>query len=585
MKKFISLILVIILLFTSVSARVLPREQIPVDTGAEGMAELGILKGTEKGYELEREVTRAEALTFIWRTVGISFVDIGANMPFEDVKGHWAEDTILKFYINGYINGTSETTFEPDRSVTGKEFVKILLTAMGYEGITIENAFDMGKTTELISNNFTETVVHENYPLLRSDVTRLCHSALLSKCPEGIMLYRKLIDMGLYTYEDFEGILFCATPAKSYFADDINRGMSESENYMFSPLSIKMALAIAANGAEGDTYKEICEVAELYNIDEYNVLAEKLIYDYANAKSMKLSVANSIWLNKDVSTKNFSKDYKDLVGNFYGAAAEEVNRSNAVSKINRWVSEKTNGKITEIIDSPEFWAALVNAVYFSGNWNNEFDESATKEDNFYNFDGTVSKAEFMNEVASFMYFSEGNTTVIELPYENTIHTLNDDGTVADFHRDDLNISMYIMMSDNENKVAELENIIGLGRMKGERVNLFLPKFKIETSILLNDVLKNAGIITAFDAFEAEFEKMFDKKDEFNMYIDKILHKTYIDVNEKGTEAAAVTAIMMAGAASAPKEPIEVKFDKPFTFVIRDNNNEEILFMGEYKTVK
>lgn len=583
MKKIISLFLVMLIILTSASAKILPREEIPIDTGAEAMVALGILKGTDNGYELEREVTRAEALTFIWRTTGIAFTDIGAEIPFKDVKGHWAEDTILKFYINGFINGTSESTFEPQRTVTGKEFAKILLTVMGYEGVTIENAYEMGEASELLSNNFTKTVVHEDYPLLRSDVTRLCHSALLSRCPDGVMLYKKLIERGLYTQDDFEGILFigCGTPAKSYFADDLNRGMDKSENYMFSPLSIKMALSLAANGAEGETLKEIAEVAEIYDVNEYNEKAKALIAEYADAKSVSLNVANSIWINKDESTKNFADTYKMTLKDFYGAEAGEVTNKNAVKTINDWVNDKTNGKIAEIINTPDFWAALVNAVYFKGGWQDEFWESATAEDDFQNADGTVGKAMYMKNIYSYGYYSDENTTIVNIPYKNTVHEVNENGEVTNFHRDDMDISMYVMMTNAESKVAELETWHGLGMIKPQRVELYLPKFKIETSIKLNDILQNAGIVRAFDKYNAQFEKMFDKRDEYNMYIDSVLHKTYIDVDEKGTEAAAVTAIMMAGAASAPKEPKVVKFDKPFTFIIRDNQNEEILFMGEY----
>ena len=576
MKKIISVVIVVLMLFVSASAKILPREDIPLDTGAEGMARLGILKGTDKGYELEREVTRAEALTFIWRTTGVAFTDIGADLPFEDVSGHWAEDTILKFYINGFINGTSEKTFEPQRTVTGKEFVKILLSVMGYEGVSIENAFEIGKQSGLIMNNFTETVVYENHRLIRSDVTRLCHSALLSKCPDGVMLYKKLIERGLYTHDDFEGILFCGTPAKSYFADKLNAGMNKSENYMFSPLSIKMALAFAANGAEGETLKEISEITEIFDVDEYNEKAKALIDEYANAKSVSLNVANSIWLNKDESTKNFSGNYKLSLKDFYGATSGEVTNKNAVKTINDWVNEKTKGEIPEIISSSDFWTALVNAVYFKGGWQDEFMESVTSEGDFQNADGTIGKAMYMKNIYGYGYFGDENTTLVNIPYKNYIGTEN-----GDYHHDDMDISMYVMMTDAENKVAELENLLGLGMVKHERIELYLPKFKIETSIVLNDILKNAGIVRAFDKFGAQFEKMFDKKDEYNMYIDTVLHKTYIDVDEKGTEAAAVTAIMMAGAASAPKEPKVVKFDKPFTFIIRDNQNEEILFMGEY----
>lgn len=224
-------------------------------------------------------------------------------------------------------------------------------------------------------------------------------------------------------------------------------------------------------------------------------------------------------------------------------------------------------------------------MYFSGNWVNEFNEGATYKGKFTNFDGTTGEAEFMNDIANYMYFADENTVAVEIPYKNTVHIIDEDGRLLNHFRDELNVSMYVMMTENEEKIATLENIISLGKLKGERINLHLPKFKIETSVVLNDILKKSGIIKAFDVFEAEFDKMFDAEDEFNMYIDSVLHKTYINVDEKGTEAAAVTAIMMAGSAMSPKEPTEVKFDRPFTFVIRDNTNNEILFAGEYISAK
>lgn len=254
--------------FISVSSheQTLSREEIPIltDDDTLGMAEHGIIAGTPDGLELEREVTRAESLEFIWRTVKLAFNDIGYMTTFDDVEGHWTRDTIDKFYHAGYVSGTSENTFEPDRGVTGKEFVRIMLSTMGYNGITVDNAYDMGIETNLLNNNFTKSVVEADMTLLRSDAVRLCRAALTAEVPEGGMLYRRLIGRKEYELKDFEGMLFagdfieadeeeiCSLPVNSdelSFADKINAMMPEDKNYMFLPLSVKYAFAMAANGA------------------------------------------------------------------------------------------------------------------------------------------------------------------------------------------------------------------------------------------------------------------------------------------------------------------------------------------------
>ena len=145
---------------------------------------------------------------FIWRTVKLAFNDIGYMTTFDDVEGHWARDTIDKFYHAGYVSGTSEKTFEPERGVTDKEFVRIMLSAMGYNGVTVDNAYDMGIETALLNNNFTKSVVEADMTLLRSDAVRLCRAALTAEVPEGGMLYRRLIGQKEYELKDFEGILF-----------------------------------------------------------------------------------------------------------------------------------------------------------------------------------------------------------------------------------------------------------------------------------------------------------------------------------------------------------------------------------------
>lgn len=155
---------------------------VPYDEGcAERLNRLRLFQGTGDGYALEEVVTRAQAAVMVLRMMGRENMDISdVRNPFSDMRGHWAERAVRCGYYLGYINGTGEDTFEPERSVTGREFVKMLLGAMGYEGVTIANAYDKGVEATLLTNNFTKAAVaDEAYLLKRNDMADLCSAALL----------------------------------------------------------------------------------------------------------------------------------------------------------------------------------------------------------------------------------------------------------------------------------------------------------------------------------------------------------------------------------------------------------------------
>ena len=361
-----------------------------------------------------------------------------------------------------------------------------------------------------------------------------------------------------------------------YFEDKLLTQMPDDKNYMFSPLSIKMALALAANGAEGKTEKEIVNALGIFDINGINTLSKELIEKFSKSENLKFDIANSIWINKSSTPQNFSADYKNLVKEYYSAEVGTVDKQNAAIKINSWISDKTNGKIDSIVENPNFDAMLVNAIYFKGLWEEEFNKHATKQEEFYNLDGSISKPYFMNKTDWINYASEGGTKVIELPYKNRFDSFTENGEYTGTQVfDDVDVSMYLIMTDSDKNLAKnLNEMVYLDRFERKYINLSLPKFKIEYETSLNDALKAIGINKAFDA-DAEFEKMFDSG---NMFFTDTIHKTFISVDEYGTEAAAVTSIAMAGSA-LPPEPIEVKFNKPFYFAIRDNISGEILFVG------
>ena len=584
MKKMTAILLIVALL-CSVTAgaaeTVLEREQIPLaQTEAAGLQKLGMLLGTEKGLELEREVTRAEAIVLISRATGLTFPEDGsAQSAFADIQGHWAKDTIEQFYHAGYIDGVSETAFAPERTVTGQEFAKILLTVLGYEVTDLEQAYEKGMESDLLSNNFTKSVVAQNATLLRSDTARLCFSALTAKMPSGTLLYQHLIEKGLYARNDFEGVLFSGTPIQeeTTFADAINNAyMPQDQNYMFSPLSIRMALALAANGAEGETRSEILGAMKTEDLDAFNERAKKLMETYSETDLVKLNVANSIWMNRSKHPMQFSDAYRTSIADFYHGGAFEVTDENAVKEINSWVSEQTNGKIPTLISSSDFWAYLANAVYFKGQWQMQFNPGATKKETFTDRNGEKKEIDFMHRTGYYRYFENDGLQIIELPYNNREAILDENGEYAGSKQyDELSVSMFLLIP-KEGRVTDAEALLKNETLQSAYVSFSMPKFKTEFSTSLNDIFNALGIKKAFSE-QAEFEKMFESG---NMWITDTIHKTYINVDENGTEAAAVTGIGMAGSA-LPPQPVECRADRPFTYVIRDNVNGEILFMGEY----
>ena len=578
MKKIIAFILTLTLLLTVfvVSGKILSPEEIPTltETSAEasGLNKLGILLGTEKGFELDRKITRAEAVVLLMRIHPEVTGSIGMPSPeFDDMDGHWAYKEVTAAKKLGLVDGTSEKIFTPDRTVSGREFAKMTLSLLGYENVTIKNAYDLGKKYDLILNNFTDSVIYDDRELSRGDAARICWSAFAAKTADDKLLYRKLIETGKYEENDFYGVLFAGDKAAlpETFADKLNAHMPDDRNYMFSPLSIKMAFAMAANGASGETKSQIENALGITDLEAYNNTSKTLIEKYNEADILQLNVANSIWINSSATSQRFSADYSDKLKEFFDAETFVRDSKTIVSDVNGWVSDKTNGKIPSITDNADFWSMLINAVYFKGAWQNEFSTYATKPDIFTDRNGKENEIDFMNRTGYYKYINDGKNEIICLPYKTGYFDEKNGDNI--FY--DLNIAMYLVNGDfSENILNEFAE-----NAESKYISLSMPKFKFEYSTSLKGIMQKLGVDSAFNIQKADFTGMFDGG---NMFITDALHKTYINVDEKGTEAAAVTAIAMAGSA-LPPEPIEVKYNKPFTFVIRDNDSGEILFLGEY----
>lgn len=359
------------------------------------------------------------------------------------------------------------------------------------------------------------------------------------------------------------------------FKDEFNilKFMPDDKNYMVSPFSLKMAMSLAANGADGTTKDEILTAFGIDNLDSYNTAAKELIERYEGTSSVKLNVANSIWLNKDVAGKDikFTDEYKKLVSEYYKGTASEEDAKNIAMKINSWVEEKTNNKIKNLLPEGDakFLSVLVNTIYFKGEWAEQFEEYATKEEDFTDRNGKVEKTDFMHKTERYRFYEDENMKMVRVPYKG--------GKTA----------MYLVLPTNEDK---MDIATALDNMNSYKIRLSFPKFKTEYSLSFKEILKHIGIEKAFEKWEAEFDEVMFKgvKEGENVYVDDVLQKTFIEVDENGTEAAAATAVIMNEATSigpSMEEIKEFKADRPFIYFIRDDVTHEVLFIGEYAFTK
>lgn len=577
MKKVLSMFLMVVMLF----AMTVPAITDSVDPGHGDIAapsewaleyveradSLGIVSTFKVHWK--ENITREQFCELAYNMLDKAMGGHGGNVysnPFIDTDN----EKILALVDLGIIQGRGEGVFDPEASLTREEAATIL-DRMG---------------------NFAELVHTELYYMFEdnAEIAHWAMNAVQNVCNMGIMQgvgENRFNPKGSYTTEQAVATLVRMYDAiagsqasTTTFADGMNAQMPENQNYMFSPLSVKMALLMAANGASGETRDEILKAIDVENLDGYNEEIKAMISKYSQSDLLKLQVANSVWVNSDKTAQRFSDSYTEKLAEIFGATADVVNDKNAVSRINGWVNEKTAGKIPTIIseENKDFWAMLVNAVYFKGRWLNEFHKGATEKDSFTDRNGEKSELDFMHRTAWMQYAEADGVTIVALPYQTREDIFNENGEYVETRRlEDMNISMYLMMGDG---AFSPERILQNTDFDSRYIALALPKFKVEYSTGLGEILQGLGIQKAFSR-EAEFSDMFDSG---NMWIDSAIHKTYISVDEEGTEAAAVTALGMAGSA-LPPEPTEVKYNKPFTFVIRDNINGEILFMGEYAYAK
>ena len=360
--------------------------------------------------------------------------------------------------------------------------------------------------------------------------------------------------------------------ANNKFAFDLYSQLDKSENgnLFYSPYSISAALAMTYEGAKGKTADEMKSV---FHFPESNILRPNFaaIYKDINkgAKDYELKTGNALWVQQDFP---FLVDYKNRVEKYFGGKAASLDFVSESEKsrqtINSFIGEQTNNKIKDLIPAGFLNAmtrlVLTNAIYFKGTWQWEFDISDTRDSDFKITPTNIVKTPMMNmdpDKASFNYADTGDLQILELPYKG-------DG-----------ISMLVLLP-NENLDA-IENTLTAeklneykSKMKETKLDLIsLPKFEFDTKYFMKDVLSALGMPTAFSE-SADFSGMTGKRD---LFISFVIHQAYVKVDEKGTEAAAATAVGMQTKSVRPRT--DFRADHPFIFLIQDKGTGNILFFG------
>lgn len=374
------------------------------------------------------------------------------------------------------------------------------------------------------------------------------------------------------------------------FADALVRALDPEGNWSVSPYSIRLCLAMLANGAKGETQQELLSALHIDDLDAFNQSVKELLETYDGyARIMSLETANSLWLNQSRfdGAGAFLPDFVQRMDEYFRAEVQEVTDADSVERVNAWADEKTHGKIPTILteDNREFATALVNAVYFKAAWASEFNEARTEKADFTNADGTTGTVDMMHQTNGFGYYATPGIEALKMDYRNYAVD-NEAGDNFESFRD-ADFSMYLIKADD---TLDVQNFLDNAEFTYGDVNASVPKFKVEYSAALDDALQALGVQTAYDPETADLTAMLDPSGLPGQqhFLDTVVHRTYIAVDERGTEAAAVTAAMTGEGSAMPSRPELVRSftaDSPFWFVIRDNAKGEILFAGRYETAK
>ncbi|MFN8658775.1 MAG: serpin family protein [Candidatus Obscuribacterales bacterium] len=370
---------------------------------------------------------------------------------------------------------------------------------------------------------------------------------------------------------------FAQETAAGTFPVDLFRETAKGKsdkNVLVSPFSAATALTMAYAGSEGGTREAMARVLGLPAEDEKAYAAQKALLDSLSkpGDATILEIANALFGNQSVKFKeaflSVNKKYFDCE-----VSSLDFSAPASLAKINSWVSEKTHAKIPTIIQSvdPKSVLFLINAVYFKGTWAQKFEKALTKQAPFKMADGSVKNVSMMNSVRKdFRYLQTDDFQAVALPYADGRLSLY---VILPINIKPLNIFEAEMTQEKWNE--------WLGKFANSPGSLAMPRFKIDDDMLLNDPLSQMGMGVAFQPKSANFVEMVDQGDDQEIFISKVIQKTFMDVTEDGTEAAAATVVAMPRGLSIPdkKRPFYMTVDHPFIVAIVDETTRATLFIG------
>ena len=368
---------------------------------------------------------------------------------------------------------------------------------------------------------------------------------------------------------------------ESYFEFDFIKKLNmknKTKNLLVSPLGIEIIISLCSNGAEGLTQEEMIKLLKYQTLDEVNSNANKIVNE--------LDKDNVVKIANGILTKIHPNDKFIIKGrNEYKSNIEELKNYN---NVNKWVMNKTNGKIKKIIDnlSPDVMMVLLNAIYFEAFWKKQFDINHTYSKEFYNFDNSKQYVDLMflrGEKLS--YYENDDIKAVKLDFnipDNSINAIVILPKNDKFLEDSIN---YIIEIFDENLFYNIvENLNKESSIT--KVNLYLPKFELEYDVNLNEVLKDLGMIKAFER-EAEFKGISNK---LKLFINQIIQKNYININEKGTQACSASELEIMLESYLTKDETAKDFiaNRPFLYILRNEKcpkGHDIIFFNKICSLK
>jgi len=349
----------------------------------------------------------------------------------------------------------------------------------------------------------------------------------------------------------------------------VNASLKEQKNTMISPMSVSLALAMVYNGTAGNTKKQMEDMLHKANLspDDINQSYKDLVSALqSHDPKVELSISNAIFYRNSFPVK---PDFITTNQNYYQAEVSGLDFSKStetLNKVNGWVNTKTNGKIDKILQqvNPEDIMYLLNAIYFNGEWKYSFDTKETTEKPFTKEDKTTVQVPTMTIEKPFNYYSHQKFELLEMPYGSGKY------------------SMLIFLPENGKKTDDVISLMTsenmndwISKLTEQKKEVFMPKFEFKFDDSLKDELAALGMTDAFNDLKANLAGISDAA---KLVISEVMHKSYIKVDERGTEAAAVTGITV-GTTSMPVDN-SFRIDHPFVFAIREKDTKAILFIGK-----